>query len=103
MKDIGAMTDVEFLRHMNDTYFPPFPWALDFCRALRDRPWWARLLVRIAFGRYAYREFIGMQNAFIGVGYSPFFDYGIETCDYHNDAVPLDWWNERKHLPMKGA
>ncbi len=66
-------------------------WALDFVRATRERPLWARLLFRLALGRYAYREFIGMQEWLARKGYSPECDYGIESTEYNKDKLPIDF------------
>ena len=70
-------------------------WALDFARAVRERRWWARILFRGVIGRYAYREFIGLQDELLRQGYSPYLDYGLERMNYHDDEVPLDWAVER--------
>ena len=77
-------------------------WALDFARAVRERPRWARILFRIVVGRYAYREFIGLQDALIAEGYSPYFGYSLERQDYHKERVPLDCAAERP-IVMKQA
>ena len=66
-------------------------WALDFARAARERPRWARALFRIAVGKYAYREFIGLQDELARQSYSPYYGYDLERMDYHDDEVPLDW------------
>ena len=78
-----------------------FSWSLDFCRAVRQRPWWARWLYRLVVGRYAYREFIGMQDALARESFNPYFDYSCENVSYHADEVPLKWWIEREPLPLK--
>ena len=71
-------------------------WSLDFIRAVRERPLLAKILFRICLGKYAYREFIGMMDTFQGAGYSPYYDYSLESADYHKDKTPLiDWWTER--------
>lgn len=79
---------------MSDPW-PIVPWALDFTRAARERPKWARILFRIIVGRYAYREFIGLQDELLRQGYSPYFGYGLERMNYHDDEVPSDWAAER--------
>lgn len=82
-----------------------FAWALDFVRAMRERPLWAKILFRLAMGKYAYREFIGMMDAIEDDGYPlyhPFISYGLEEMDYHQDEIPLvDWWSKRKPLSRK--
>jgi len=75
--------------------WPTMAWALDFARAVRGRPWWARILFRAVIGRYAYREFIGLQDELARQGYSPYFDYELERMEYHGDEVPFDWAAER--------
>ncbi len=78
-------------------------WVIDFIRAAIERPLWARLLFRlavgryayrefiVAVGRYAYREFIGMIYALRKDGY--YFDvgYDLEDGNWHKDHTPLDW------------
>lgn len=102
-KRVKDMTPLEFCQYMNKQYFPPFAWALDFCRAMADCPWWARWLFRVVVGKYAYREFIGMQNAFMGVDYNPYWDWAAvgHDCSYYSDPVPLKWWDERPFKPKR--
>jgi len=74
-------------------------WALDFERALRQRPLWAKLLFRVIAGQYAYREFIGLQDALKKEGWTPYIDYGLEHVSYHSHDVPGQWWVEREPKP----
>lgn len=67
-------------------------WAMDFIRALNARPVIIKIMLRVIFGRYAYREFIGMIDAIEKAGYFAFFDYDLEKSKYHNDKIPLKWW-----------
>ena len=97
------MDDLAYYRSQFEHYFPPWPWALDFCRAMAERPLWARLLFRLVLGKYAYREFIGLQNAFLGTGNSPFWEGVGPGCGYFKDKVPARWWKERDYQPPKGA
>ncbi len=77
-------------------------WGLDFIRAMRARPLWARVLFRLAMGSsYAYREFIGLMDALDRDGFSPYFDYDLERMGYHADPLPLWWWMERIPIPLK--
>lgn len=76
-------------------------WALDFVRAARERPLWARLLLRIALGKYAYREFIGLMDALQRDSLMPYYDYGLEGMDIHQDHVPFDWAKEREPIPLR--
>ena len=78
-------------------------WAIDFARAMRERPWWVRILFRFVVGRYAYREFIGLQDALTMDETSPYFSYGLEDMDYHSDHVPLDFGVERSSRPLKSG
>ncbi len=73
-----------------------FAWALDFVRAMRERPLWAKILFRIVQGRYAYREFYGIVKALKEGGFSPYSEYELEHMNYHKDLVPFDWWTERR-------
>lgn len=77
-------------------------WAVDFIRALRERPLWARVLFRLSLGKYAYREFIGLMDDLERDGHSPYFCYGLERMGYHRDEIPLlQWWSERTPVPLK--
>ena len=97
------MTPLEFCQHMNAEYFPPYPWAMDFCRAMADRPLWARLLFRIVAGKYAYREFIGLKNAFIGLRHDMTSMFAVvHSCEYYSDSVPFKWWEDWPYQPKKG-
>jgi len=76
-------------------------WALDFIRALRERPLWARVLFRLVCGRCAYREFIGLMDDLERADLLPYFPYGLETISYQSDSIPrLKWWAERKPMPL---
>jgi hypothetical protein len=52
-------------------------------------------------GKYAYREFIGMQDAMMRESFNPYMDYGIQGVEYHADKLPLKWWEEREPRPLK--
>jgi len=78
------------------SYIGATAWAEDFLRALRNRPLILKLLLRPIFGKYAYREFIGLMDALMRNGESPYYDYGLESMDYHKDRVPWRWWDERE-------
>jgi len=78
-------------------------WAIDFIRAMRERPLWARILFRLTLGRFAYREFIGLMDE-LDCGFSLYGDYGLEGMEYHQDATPaLDWWSKRDPIPLGGS
>ena len=66
-------------------------WAVDFFRAFNERPWWARMLGRLAMGRYAYREFIGLRDSLERDGLDPSCPYELESHPCHKDKVPADW------------
>jgi len=76
-------------------------WSVDFIRALRDRPLIMKILFRPLVGKYAYREFIGLMDELDRGGAVPYFDYGLNDIDYHEDVMPLWWWIERKPKPLK--
>lgn len=62
--------------------------ALDFCRALNERGWIARLLFRFAVGKYAFREYeLLVINLELRGGYDTKFDYGLEDCKYHKKTI----------------
>lgn len=58
--------------------------ALDFVRALHDRPRIFRWLFKIAVGRYAYREYQIFVWGLDVQGYDPFWGYDLEDMDYHH-------------------
>lgn len=76
---------------MND-YSRMYMPALDFIRAMNERPWWVKVLCRLFFGKYAYREFLFMVNICKQDGTDPFMDYGLQELEYHRDQQPLKWW-----------
>jgi hypothetical protein len=71
-------------------------WAVDFVGAARERPVWAKLLVRLALGKWAYREFIGLIDELYRNGCIPYVSYELENMEYHTDIVPLAWWKEKE-------
>ena len=74
---------------------------MDFTRAMYSRPTWARILFRLIAGRYAYREFIGLQDVLMREGHSPYYDYYCEDQEYHNDPVPFDFGVEREPISLR--
>jgi hypothetical protein len=71
-------------------------WALDFVRALRERPLLAKIVFRLVAGKYAYREFVGMMDAMQREIGTVYMDYGLEGSQFHRDRLPMRWWVERK-------
>ena len=69
-------------------------WALDFIRAVNERPAWAKFILRLVIGKYAYAEFLGIIWALDKKGYYPFWDYGCEGMDYHEKKLPRVWWGK---------
>ena len=73
-----------------NTYTVQYAWALDFLMACADRPLWSRLLLRIALGKYAYSEFVGLAMSI-----HPEIDiksgYMLQRQDYHKDKLSSDW------------
>lgn len=73
-----------------------WPWAMDFLRAARERPLWARLALPIVLGRFAFRELVGLQDALMRIGYSAYFPYGAGGASYHQEKGPRQWWVQRE-------
>lgn len=69
-------------------------WVIDFVRALSDRPWVAKVLLRFVFGKYAYREFYGLIEAMKEKGYPLDSGYYLEEQKYHEDKVRIGWWKD---------
>lgn len=74
-------------------------WAVDFFKAAGERPWWAKFLLRIVLGKYAYREFLGLRDALNHGGLRTYYDYELKNMEYHNDPLPLKWWGESEPVP----
>lgn len=62
-------------------------WGQDFLGAYYGRPWILRLIARLAMGKYAYRELVGVREAIEKNGYG-IWDYDLEDMEYHQDRVP---------------
>ena len=71
-----------------------YAWAIDFIRALDERPIIIKYLIRFIFGRYAYREFLGMIEAIKKNGSYIFTGYSLENQEYHKDKMPVKWWED---------
>lgn len=71
-------------------------WAEDFVLALLDRPFLAKIFLRVVFGKYAYREFCGLVETIDanlgGHVLKGNIGYGLQNMDYHKDRVSLVWW-----------
>jgi len=67
-------------------------WAMDFLRALNERPFLCKVFLRLLFGKYAYREFIGMRDAVEKETVGIDIGYDLKEIDYQKDKVPIKWW-----------
>ncbi len=63
-------------------------WASDFARAVHGRPLWAKLLLRLALGRFAARELYGLWARLKESGFDPAYDYTLQGMQYHRDRIP---------------
>lgn len=75
-------------------------WALDMVRAAAEQPAYKKLFLRWVLGEYAYREWIGLQDALMHQGFDPFMSYDCEKARYHQDDVPEVWWEDREPTPL---
>jgi len=68
-------------------------WAGDFLRAVNERPKICQWLFRIAIGRYAWNEYVGLWNSVLASGFNPTWEYDLENMGYHHDPshVMLDY------------
>ena len=66
-------------------------WAIDFVRAIFERNILAKLFFRIAIGKYAYREFVGMVETMNKEGLYPWMDYDLKHMEYHQESIPKIW------------
>lgn len=71
--------------------------ALDFMRAMNERPLIIKWLCRLFMGRYAYREFLFMLSNAHKDGFGPCEEYGLRDHDYHDDPQPWIWWQGQWH------
>lgn len=64
-------------------------WALDMIRALKERNYLWKWLLRFVMGRYAYRELVGLRDSLEKTGHNTDFGYELNEMDYHKDKVKL--------------
>ncbi len=66
-------------------------WAEDFIYAVEERPWLFKLLFRLAVGKFAWREFMGMVETLIMEGgfYPKYVGYNCNDQEYHKDDISL--------------
>lgn len=66
-------------------------WAEDFVYAVEERPWILKFIFRLAVGRFAWREFMGMVEALITSGgfYPKNVGYSCDDQEYHKDDYSL--------------
>jgi hypothetical protein len=78
-----------------DGYISTVAWAQDFVYALEERPKIFKLLFKLAIGRFAWREFVGMVEMLMkSGGYTPnCIGYFCEDNDYHKEHPEL--WGMR--------
>ena len=68
-------------------------WALDFIYALEDRPLLIKLCIPFIFGKYAYREFIGVIESLEKAHHMNCdLGYCCQKLSYHKDKVRWIWW-----------
>ena len=71
---------------MRDEYdWTLFAWAIDLVRCIESMPKWKRLLIRIALGRYAAREYVGLRERIEKNGDRVSDGYDIEGAKYHQE------------------
>lgn len=68
-----------------------FGWAIDLIKAIEERPWWARLLLRLIVGKYSFSEYMGLRDHLAKHHYIN-DGYGLEDMDYHKKHIPIFWW-----------
>ena len=66
-------------------------WAEDFIYAVEERPWILKLLFRIAVGRFAWREFMGIVESLLLSGgfYPKNVGYSHREQEYHKEKICL--------------
>jgi hypothetical protein len=62
-------------------------WGLDLVRAINEHNKFRRFLIRLALGKYAWRELVGLKTCLKDARLYPEFKYGLEGCKYHNEKV----------------
>ena len=74
-----------------DTWPGKIPgWALDFPRAISNRPWWARLLFWFALGEAGRHEFWGLAWSILDCGLGP-WEFESEWRSKRINKMPLFW------------
>ena len=91
-------TDIEEIKdRLNSEQPRGFAWAKDLMEAVEERPWYAKVLLRLALGKYAFNEFLGLRGVFSETSIFP-VGYQLEDAYYHNEKHPFIWWaDDTKH------
>ena len=72
-------------------------WVIDFFRVLEEFSKFRLWILRLALGRYGYRELVGMFEDLKKRGnWTPEIGYGLENVDYNKEKVKLVFptWKE---------
>jgi hypothetical protein len=74
-------------------YDRSYAWALDFVRAYNERPFICKILARLIFGKYGYREFVGLVMSLQKSIFALDIGFSLEGCEYHKEKYSWIWWN----------
>jgi hypothetical protein len=85
----------DYLKAWENAPLVVYGWTQDFVKALAERPKFIRLILRFVFGKYAYREFIGIVDTLIAAG--DYFNYELDNMDYHKEKVRSDFVQGSRH------
>ncbi len=81
--------ETKYMKHHD--VFSVVAWGGDFVYALEERPWICKLLFKLAIGRFAWREFVGMVEELIKFGsFIPRnIGYSYRGMEYHKERPEL--------------
>jgi hypothetical protein len=88
---IKKIEDTQMDSRAFGNYGATLAWAEDFIYAVEERPWLFKLLFRLAVGKFAWREFMGMAETLIMSGgfYPKHVGYSHREQEYHKDNISL--------------
>ena len=72
-----------------ETYMGAVVWGMDMLRAIHKHRKFRKWLIKLAIGRHAFREMVGLDDVINEYGYDTHSDYGLEDMDYHREKVSL--------------
>ena len=72
-----------------EDYIGCIAWGEDMMKAIHAHGKFRKWLIRLALGKYAYREMIGLDETINLYGFNTHDAYELKEMDYHKDKVNL--------------